>query len=168
MISDKYLGRWKKWIMSVNMGLSLINSKPLLDKWIECAEEIAKHKSPKFAHPSAKICFVEQRLLPMIAYELGLNWGTFIDPIYNTHLVEMQNGSEWTPNFNEWTPEMLSEFIKIKHVWGLKNYFENENIRSMVINNVLSTFEMYPKEKEKHSDLLEEIKSFLLETSKEE
>jgi hypothetical protein len=168
MIPEKYLGRWKKWIMSVNMGLCLINSKPLLDKWIECAEEIAKHKSPKFAHPSAKICFVEQRLLPMIAYELGLNWGTFIDPIYNTHLVEMQNGSEWTPNFNEWTPEMLSEFIKIKHVWGLKNYFENENIRSMVINNVLSTFEMYPKEKEKHSDLLEEIKSFLLETSKEE
>jgi len=167
MIPEKYLDKWKKWIMPVNMALCLINSKDLLDKWIEYAEEIANHKSPAAEHPSAKICFVEQRLLPMVAYELGFKWGTLIEPMYNTHLAYLQNGSEWTPLYQDWTPEMIADFAKIKHVWGLKNFLHEDKIRIMVIKQILLTFENYPIEKEKHKDLLEEIESFL-ETSSEE
>ena len=168
MIPKKYLGKWKKWIMPVNMALCFINSKDLLDTWIKYAEEISMNVTPAMEdYPSAKICFVEQRLLPMIAYELGMKWGTFVEPIYNTHLSHLRNGSEWTPQLHDWSPEMLSDFSKFKHVWGLKHYFHEEQTRSIVINHIISTFDTYPKEKEKHKDLLDEIKSFL-ETSSQE
>jgi hypothetical protein len=103
----------------------------------------------------------------MVAYELGMKWGTFVEPIYNTHLNHLRNGSEWTPQLHDWTPKMFSDFSKIKHVWGLKHHFSDESILSIIVNQILLTFESYPKEKEKHKDLLEEIKNFL-ETSNEE
>lgn len=159
MIPKKYIGKWKKWILPVNMAVCCVNSKHLQTEWLKIADDIVKHKSKEDYGPSAKICFVEQRLLPMVAYELGMKYGTFIEPIYNSQFVHLQNGSEWTPNFRYWDDNMVREFSKIKHVWGLKHALHDENIRNAIVFQVTSTFDMFPEEKEKHKDLLEEIKS---------
>lgn len=161
MLPKKYLGLWKKWILPVNMALCFVNSKHLQSEWLKVAEDIAKHKSEEKFGSSAKMCFVEQRLLPMIAYEMGFKYGTFVEPIYNTHFSHLQNGMEWTPNYKQWDEFTIHEFSKIKHVWGLKHNMENENIRKAIIFQIIQTFEKYPNEMENHKNLLDEIKSFL-------
>jgi hypothetical protein len=157
LIPEKWLGRWDKNIMPINTALIWFNNESLKNEWIEVAKEIAlQENQPKIEDPLKvrKMVLIEQRLIPMLAYERKLKYSTFIEPIYQSHLIGCMDGSEWDPNVKEWNSEMISKFSKIRHIWGNKKYFNKHiDLKKIIFNTILKDFEPY-KEKEEYKELL--------------
>jgi hypothetical protein len=62
--------------------------------------------------------------------------------MYLPHIPSDQFGSEWSPKigFDEFNQYMT---WNIKHVWGLKKYYSDPNIRNMVIELVTNSLDSY-------------------------
>jgi len=136
-----------KSILPTNCALLHINNLNFISEWIDLSKQIAKYNKEieiPNKNGSSKMCFVEQRLLPMILKKNGLKYETFIDHIYQSHLSEAQDGSEWLPRFENSTNDLLSKFNSIKHVWGLKKFFHYPDIKYAVMGACLEVLDLYP------------------------
>lgn len=168
MIPFDFVGRWKKWIMPMNTALLYVNgNKKFFKNWIRHAKIIAENSPDRegLKNPSVKTIFIEQRLLPMMAYEQDIDCSTFIPQIYNSHKSGANDESEWTPMISAWDDVMKEKFGKIHHIWGLKNHFDNKEIREYIIRSIISHLEEYSEEKEA-LNMIEKIRD-LLETEEE-
>jgi hypothetical protein len=129
-----------KTILPTNAAILHFNNKYFIDEWVDLSKQIVDYnKDLNFKHKSTQMCFVEQRLLPMLLTKRGFKYSTFIDNIYVTHKSDPQDGSEWYPHLNDTKGEMWDKFQSIKHVWGLKKSFTNPHIKSLVMENVINT-----------------------------
>lgn len=124
IIPSKWAGRWNKTLMATNAALLWINDKNLLKEWLSIAKEIAENPEPIEIEDPQNIrymVFLEQRLLPMIANEMGLTYGTFMKSIvYQTHKHRIESNTQWEPIPSNWTDENLIEYMSIRHIWGGK------------------------------------------------
>jgi hypothetical protein len=132
-----------KTVLPTNTAFLRFNSNSFVDEWINLCKAIANYaidKSVPNGHKSTKMCFVEQRLLPMLLKKRGLTYKPLINNVYRSHFIEPQDGSEWYPRLENTPQEDLRKFLSIKHVWGLKNFFDREDLRKMVMKVCLSNF----------------------------
>lgn len=128
----------KKEILPTNAAVLHFNNGKIISEWVDLSKQIAIFNNDKqFSHKSIQMCFVEQRLLPMLLHKNNLKYSTFIDNRYLSHKVTEQDGEEWFPRLEDSTEEQISKFTKIKHVWGLKKLFHNDNLRDSVMEIVL-------------------------------
>lgn len=164
-LPSEYVGRWKRWIMPVNTALLYVSkNKEFFKNWINHARMISEN-SPGIEgleSRSAKTVFIEQRLLPILAEEHSIPYGTFITQIYNSGRGGATDGSEWMPPVWSWDDESKKKFGTIHHIWGFKNYYDIPEIREYVIVSVLSHLNEYP-EIENHIEMVNKING-LLET----
>lgn len=134
-------------VLPNNTAILNVNDDTFISDWVNLSKEIAIYnKDIKVEHPSTKICFVEQRLLPILLEKKGIKYSTIIKSIYQSHLSNMQNGDEWIPSsslLNLIDPEEHKRFFNIKHLWGIKAMFENESIRNKIMNIVIDDFENF-------------------------
>jgi hypothetical protein len=75
LIPEKWIGRWNKEIMPVNTALLWFNHDILKNEWIEISKEIAlqtEQISLEDVYGSKKMVLIEQRVLPMLAFERKL------------------------------------------------------------------------------------------------
>jgi hypothetical protein len=160
LIPPKWLGRWRKDIMPVNTALLWINNNNLKNEWVETAKEIALQTDQVILedpHNSKKMVLVEQRILPMIAFERNLRYNTFIYHIYQSHLSGYFDGSEWDPHVKDWNQKERTDFEEIRHIWGGKRFFESDmEFRKAVFDCILRDFDPYP-EKEDFKELLSKL-----------
>ena len=124
MIPSKWAGRWDKTLMATNAAILWINDKNLLNEWLTIAKEIASNPEPIEIEDPQNIrhmVFLEQRLLPMIANEMRLQYGTFMSSIiYQTHKHRIETNTQWEPIPANWTESIAAEFMSIRHIWGGK------------------------------------------------
>jgi hypothetical protein len=159
-IPQKWIGRWDRNLLVTNTALLYIRNQDLIQKWYQTAKEIAELDLVKDVESVKKMIFVEQRLLPMLAHEMRLNYTTFLKPIYQSRPSFEIDGSEWDPHPSEWTDEYRGEFQKIRHIWGLKKLFsEYEDIRQLVFNNILMSFIPYESKISEFMPLLNNLKA---------
>jgi hypothetical protein len=159
-IPEKWIGRWNKDIMPVNTALLWFNNNVLKNEWIEIAKEIAlqpNQTSLEDRFGSKKMVLIEQRILPMLAYERGLKYDTFIYHIYQSHLIGNREGFEWDPPTRDWNEQERKDFSKIRHIWGAKKYFKfDKEFKRDVFDCILYDFEPF-KEKEEFKKLLSKL-----------
>lgn len=146
LIPTKWAGRWDKTLMATNAALLWFNDKNLLNEWLSIAKEIATNPEPiEIEDPQniRRMVFLEQRLLPMIANEMGLQYGTFMKSIiYQTHKHRIDSNTQWEPIPENWTEEHASEYMAIRHIWGGKklwtDYPEVREAQFGVVKNDLN------------------------------
>ena len=148
-------------VLPTNCALLKINNTNFIPEWIELAKTIATfNKEIKISngHQSSKMCFVEQRLLPMLLQKRGLNYKTLINQVYQTHKAEIQDGSEWLPRIDQSSYKDRYKFESIKHVWGLKSFFKHLEIKEMVMRTTIQIFSQFDATKKPYSRLVDAIK----------
>lgn len=134
--SDLQSQKLDKSVLPMNCAILHVNNVDFIDEWVDTAEKIAIHsKDIKLETniSSAKMCFVEQRLLPMILKNNNYTYDSFIVQSYQSHLSDKMDGSEWFPRLENCTKEQNSIFESIKHVWGLKKIFHKDEVHFMVL-----------------------------------
>lgn len=156
--SDTKLFDWS--INPINCAFLYLNSKDLINewyKWVLKVIQINKHKEKRDV--SADTIFIEQRLLPSIAYSIGMKVGTLIPNIYYPHIPSDNDGSEWSPKIG-FDDENKYLTWNIKHVWGLKNMYDDPSIRNIVIDIAMDSLEYYfPNYESEYVELFEKVKS---------
>jgi hypothetical protein len=136
-----------KSVKPTNAAILHFKNTDFVDQWYELSVKTAlhnKHLNLPYPNKSIRMCFIEQRLLPMLLDKLSISYSTLIDHVYLSHKTEKQDGSEWYPLIENSTEEQLEKFASIKHVWGIKKYFHHEYIRNLVMDgysNTLKDFE---------------------------
>ena len=123
MIPTDMIGRFDKLVLPMNAAILWIQNSELRDKWLETAHRIVTSPySIKVDDPRQVIhaVFVEQRLLPMIANELGAKSATFLPCKYLTDSEVVATGDCWIPRPTEWSPTQRLTVEKVRHVWGCK------------------------------------------------
>lgn len=160
-VPDSMKFRWNEKILPINCALCFINNEKLLTEWFSSAKEIAKRNPlPWNENLSSNMCFIEQRLLPMITDELGMKTKSLIQHKYNSQLLGVLNGSEWTPPAYEWDSQLKEEFSSISHIWGLKNYLELDSLRTVIVELIFGELSKY-EEANNHQDLILRINELL-------
>lgn len=156
-LPTKWIGRWRKDLMPLNCAILFLNNQRLIKEWYECALEIAQQPNQievDKAVSSYYMTFVEQRLLPMIAYEMGMPCGSITSLIYLTYATEF-NGDEWYPHLKDITNDEYEIFSKIKHIWGIKSDIVNsEDVKNLVFQSVEASYNKY-EESINHLKLLD-------------
>jgi hypothetical protein len=135
-----------KSVLPTNTAILHIRNCSFIQEWFNLSESIAIYnQNPQTTHKnsSIKMCFIEQRLLPMLLKEKDLTYSTFIDHIYQTHLSEAQDGSEWFPLLENSSKLEIDKFMQIKHVWGMKKLFHYDQIRNLVMSSCSSCLTEY-------------------------
>jgi hypothetical protein len=130
-----------KSILPTNGALLYVKNSKNINHWIKTSFEVARFnfgKSEVNEHSSTKMCFIEQRLLPILLSEQKLNYGTFISQKYITQNIDYQDGSEWCPRLENSTNEEQIKFYNIKHVWGMKKVFKYKELWQLVISSTLT------------------------------
>jgi hypothetical protein len=139
--SDVLLFDWT--ISPINCAFIYLNSEDLVNQWYTWSLYIINNNKDLKKHEmSADTIFIEQRLLPTLTHSLNLKVGSLIPNMYLPHIPSDQFGSEWSPKigFDEFNQYMT---WNIKHVWGLKKYYSDPNIRNMVIELVTNSLDSY-------------------------
>lgn len=134
-------------LLPTNTAILHIKNNCFVKEWVDLSSQIARHNPNYYVeHPSAKMCFVEQRLLPILLEKKGLKYNTIVKPIYQTHLVDLQDGSEWIPHLpllNLIDPLENKKFMDIKHLWGIKKLFGDYTMRKKVMDVIINDFKQY-------------------------
>ena len=158
-IPEKWIGRWKKDILPTNTAILRINDKDLLKEWYECGLEIAQQENQIIVSDNLRsyyMTFVEQRLLPMIAYEMGKTYQVILSSVYKTFIKTSVNGDDWEPKVMDLGIPEKVRFTTIRHVWGLKHILaNNKDLKNMVSFVIQYSFNLFKKETANHRDLLE-------------
>lgn len=146
-------------INPVNCAFLYLNSNLLIDEWYKWViKVIERNKYNNEKEISADTIFIEQRLLPTIAYSLNLNIGTLIPNCYQPHITSDANGSEWVPKIG-FDDENSYLTWNIKHVWGLKKMYNDPAIRNIVIDTVCDSLnKFFPGWENKHSKICRRMK----------
>lgn len=135
-----------KSILPTNGAIIHFKNTSILGQWLDLSKEIVefnfKNNIPA-EHTSTKMCFIEQRLLPMLMKKLDFKYDTFIVQVYQSQLSEKQDGSEWLPRLGNDNTKENQDFQKIKHVWGLKKFFKQPEIRSLVMQSTITCLSQY-------------------------
>ena len=129
IVNPSDIGRWDKTIMPINCALLWIGNADLLQSWLDKAEEIAIETGNGRVVDSNRVIhqvFIEQRLLPIIANEMGLTHKTFLPIVYQSHIMDMGKGECWLPDPNEWTDDMLKTVRNFIHIWGCKKMWTHD------------------------------------------
>lgn len=140
-----------KTILPTNGALLHIKNPKFLLEWLQLSKDVVDFNyinKIQLNNNSTKMCFIEQRLLPMLLQKQGFKYETFIKQVYQSQLVELQDGSEWLPRIENSSDIELTNFQKIKHVWGMKRYFKYPEIRNLVLDSTitcLSQYDIYDK-----------------------
>lgn len=161
MIPDsiKGMGLDKK-VLPTNAAILHFNTNKIISEWVDLSKQIAIYNNDiEFNHKSIQMCFVEQRLLPMLLEKNNLKYSTFIDNCYLSHMVNYQDGEEWLPKIENSSEEQLNKFSKIKHVWGLKSLFHNDELRNLVMETVINSLSDYEINDKPYSKLWNELTS---------
>jgi hypothetical protein len=157
---DYSLSSWD--ILPINCAFLYLNSKDLVKEWYKWSVKVVElNKDKDILENSADTIFIEQRLLPTIAYELGMRIGTLIPNVYQPHIPANDLGTEWEPRIGY---DELNQYMSwnIKHVWGLKKMYDNEDIRNLIIYTVINSLDSYfPNWKFKYNDIYEEVNSYI-------
>jgi len=149
-----------KKVLPTNAAILHFNTNKIISEWVDLSKKIAIYNNDiGFNHKSIQMCFVEQRLLPMLLERNNLKYSTFIDNCYLSHMVNHQDGEEWLPKIVNSSEEQLNKFYKIKHVWGLKSLFHNDELRNLVMETVINSLSDYEINDKPYSKLFNELTS---------
>jgi hypothetical protein len=153
LVPEKWKNKWEPNLLVTNTALLYVNDFEFIKKWHKIAKEIAENDNNKEITSTQKMIFVEQRLLPMLAEETGVKYGTFLKPVFRSQKSDTEvNG--WDPPFNTWSKEYYEDFMKVIHVWGLKKELNDPIVRQMVFDRLIGDLYYYQEETEKYKDLL--------------
>lgn len=150
-LPEKWIGRWNKELMPFNTAILFMNNKALVQEWYKCALEIAQQPNQievDQAVYSYYMTFIEQRLLPMISYEMGMPYGTFTSIIYLSYASGI-DGDEWYPPYSEETQDQYESFRKVRHVWGMKHAITQDEVaKNLVYQAIELAYNRYEETKE--------------------
>jgi hypothetical protein len=137
------------------------NFKELINTWYSVASEVIERTKDiefEFENKNANTIFIEQRLLPTIAVKLNVKYGLILDTIYLTFKQGLNtDGDEWAPKLGH-SPENSYAVLNIKHIWGLKAYYDFEFIRDIILSEVFLTLEQFPEIEIKYKELIDKYK----------
>lgn len=145
-LSEEDVGKIDWSMNPINCAFMYLNSQRLVENWYEwVVKTITENKEKPILDNSADTIFIEQRLLSALAYTLGMKVGKLLPNIYFPHIPADDKGSEWHPKigFN-----LENKYLSwnIKHVWGLKKYFHQPHVRSLIITTLKQSLNEYFKD----------------------
>jgi hypothetical protein len=135
-IPEKYIGYFDETTKPTNVALLFFTDKELINTWYKTVCEIINEKRKTRLKNTQKVTFLEQWLLPMIAKKNNIDYGTFIPQIYDSTNTDYMDDNLWSPPYSKWSEEEKNKFEKIKHIWGLKKEFNDNNILTQVFDKV--------------------------------
>jgi hypothetical protein len=148
--------------LPINTALVFFNSnfQSLISEWYSFSEKIIKRckDSPTTnVNPSVHTLFLEQRMLSTMAKQMGIDYGMILPSSFITHVDTIKDaGKEWSPTLDS-SDELIKIKKSIKHIWGIKKYYDNPIIREMVVSNILNTLEEFDEVKKKYDKLYKEV-----------
>jgi hypothetical protein len=157
-IPSKWIGRWKKDLMPTNTAILRINDKELLKEWYECSLEIAQQENQIIvddAIHSFYMTLIEQRLLPMIAYEMNKVYRVIHPSIYKSY-VKNGNGEEWEPTFSQLDLNGKNIVMSVRHIWGIKHFLpQDKELKNLIAYILRYSFDLFKTETANHRNLLD-------------
>lgn len=117
----------------INCSFMYINNRNLVDKWYSyCLSVIDSNKEVKKQIDNVYSLFIGNRLISSIASD-NYKTTTLIPNVYRTY---------HSKKINPWEPELSLDpsdiTSKIKHIWGLKNSYDDTNVSIKITNNIFN------------------------------
>ena len=123
-------------ILPANGAFIYLNNKSLINKWyIEVIDVIESNKNKPKLEYNADTVFIEQRLLPVIADNMGLKRDVVFPSKYKTWITDVGDLSEWEPVLDS-TERGAYLMDHCKHIWGIKNSYRYKEYRDIVLTAV--------------------------------
>lgn len=129
IIPREWLKRWDSSILPINAALVYFKDLDLVKEWFECAKACATQLEVQIEDPHnvRLMCFIEQRLLAMLAAEKGISISTFIPQIYISSRSGIISGQQWWPHPEDWDGDQKAQFGSIRHIWGGKKIWKTHD-----------------------------------------
>lgn len=126
-------------VLPLNCAVTYLNNPELVQRWYDAALQVIewnKDKSP-MGH-SREIVFIEQRLLPTIADDMGLVVKTVLDSVFQTHvdIYAPQAVNPWLPPMDS-TERLIRIESGVRHIWGMKRTYDEIKTRITVIHTTI-------------------------------
>jgi hypothetical protein len=156
--------------LPINTALVFFNSnfQSLISEWYSLSERIierCKNNNTSNINPSSHTLFLEQRMLSTMANKMGINYGTILPASFITYVDTIKDaGNEWYPNLDS-TNELIKIKKSIKHIWGIKKYYQNPSVREMIVSNMLDVLEDFDGVNQKYEKLYKEISLLFTQNS---
>jgi hypothetical protein len=109
---------------------------------------------------NAKMLFIEQQAFPKFLEKHNTNFDFILHSSYlaNSYSGLSGDGKEWQPSITL----RPTEAGLIKHIWGLKHYYNNQYIRKVIIELILNSLQSYPPEiHKKYNSLISTVKNLI-------
>lgn len=130
------------------------NKNSIIDTWYEIATQVIQKFNYDLTPWESQIgtMFIEQRLLSTLAAFYDVRVDTLLPCTYQTDNAVL-DGSEWVPRLDH---SAASRYVaaNIKHVWGLKKYYNNLNLRRIVFDAAMSSALQITDVVKEHPDLV--------------
>jgi hypothetical protein len=109
------------------------NFKNLIEEWYDTVFNILlANNATEFINNDVNAMFIEQRLLPVIINKLQLSAAVVLPNIYQSHLSNSVDGSEWVPKLHT-SFNSIVIIDTIKHIWGTKQFYSDISVRESVV-----------------------------------
>jgi hypothetical protein len=148
--------------LPINTALVFFNKnyQSLISEWYSFAERIiekCKNDNSYEGNQSAHTLFLEQRMFSTLAKKMGIDYGTTLPSSFVTYEETTKyDGREWSPKLDS-SDELIKIKKGIKHIWGIKKYYYNKDVRKLVVETILDTLDEFDGVKEKYHKLYTDV-----------
>lgn len=135
-LTEEELKEFNFKVNPVNCAFMYFNSKDLVNEWYKWATiVIERWKEREKLENNADTIFIEQRLLPSLVQKLNLKGKVILPNMYLSYVEFNEFGTEWYPLIDS-SEESFALSQTIRHIWGLKAYYDNKKWRDVVLDVV--------------------------------
>lgn len=161
-VPEKYIGQFDTTIKPTNVALLFINDKELVTEWNKTINEIIFAKRKTRLDRLQKTIFLEQWILPMLAKKMNREYNTFIPQIYESSDNHINHEDIWYPAVETWDDVLWEKFNKIKHIWGVKKRFNEDQVVQQIFEKVRIEFNTFSYENKMLSDFINNKSLFIV------
>ena len=157
-------------VLPINTALVFFNSnfQSLVSEWYSLAEKIierCKDDNSYKGNQSAHTLFLEQRMFSTLSKKMGINYGTILPSSFVTYeKTTLYDGREWYPKLDS-SEELLKIKKGIKHIWGIKKYYDTIEVRRLVVETILDTLDEFEGVSEKYQKLYRDVSLLFTQNS---
>ena len=152
-------------VLPVNCAFVYFNNATLVTQWyFTCLEIIRQNRDKPAKGGALDMVFIEQRLLPTLAEKMGLRVEVIIPSVYLSQVPHFsaQDVGQWSPPLAS-APNIEAAVACVSHIWGMKKFFKNEDLREIVIMMLMGDLQdiLAPKYGDISRKLLIEVRDLL-------
>ena len=149
----------------INASLIFYNNNynHVINEWYNLVVKIIDRNKNKFSEitKSIKMTFLEQRLFAELIKKHNIKYDFILHSTYLPHEDgTIGDGREWSPNIL-YSETLQKESNLLKHIWGIKNHYDNIFIRETVVKILLKNLGQFHQFNFRYEKLVKNIQELI-------